>query len=94
MSIDINVSRINMVLHGVSAQIIEEALDDLEQELTRRLGVMNIGQSLASRASAVDIEELALGPLQSGATLDAGSLRGIIAECLVQIIQQQLGGLE
>lgn len=90
MSIDINIGRINIALHGVSAQMIEESLSDLDQELTRRLGVMNIGQSLADRVSGVDIEELALGPLKSDETLDASSLRGIIAERLVQIIHGQL----
>ncbi len=94
MNFAINIERIKIAMHGVSAQVVEEAVNNLEIELKRRLGVLSVGNGLTTPYSSVDIGELSLGPVRSEAVLNAGSLRGIIADRLVQSIQHQLSNQE
>ena len=85
---NININRLNIALHGVSTDIVQEAINNLDTELKRRLGVLNIGQGLTTRSALNDIGELALGPLHSNVTLDANSLRGLIAERLIETLDK------
>jgi hypothetical protein len=89
MSMNVNVGRLQISLHGVSAQLIEAAVQDLDAELGRRLGVRKLGQGLTSRTAAVDIAELALSPLHLPTTIDVAGLRGLIADRLLDAIEAQ-----
>ncbi len=82
----LEIDRIRIALHGVSALVVEAAADGLEAELSRRLGSLG---SL-SRRQPLDIGELSIGPLHGDTVWDAGALRGVIAERLVSVIREQL----
>ena len=82
----IRIDRIHLALHGVSAQIVEAAINGLEGEIGRRL----TAAGSAIRRHPVDIGELSIGPVHGGATLEAGALRSLIAEQLVQAIHGRL----
>lgn len=84
--ISLDISRIRVALHGISAEVVEEATSDLESELRRRLGRLSV-----SDLAAIDIAELAIGPVQSSTVLDAGTLRDIIAERLADAVMSRLG---
>lgn len=84
----LEIDRIRIALHGVSAELVEAAVSGLEAELGRRLGGLGSG----SRLQPLDIGELAIGPLHSDTVLDAGALRGVIAERLVEAIRRRLAG--
>lgn len=78
---DIQLDRLNIAIHGVSADVVEEAVRGLEESLRRRL------QGLALPAAwGTDLAELAIDPVYATGVLDAGALRGIIAERLVRAI--------
>ena len=83
----VDISRIQVGLHGISAQVVEEATAGLESELSRRLGTFPGGYS---DLAAIDIGELAIGPIHSSTVLDAAALRGIIADRLVDAVRSQL----
>lgn len=89
MTMDIDIGRLNISLHGVSAQMIEEAVQDLDAELGRRLGVRKLGQGLSSKTAAIDIAELALSPVHLNTTLNVAGLRGLIADRLLDAIEAQ-----
>lgn len=80
-TVNIEIGRINVALHGVSTLIVEEALSGLEQELSRRVGVCRLGD-----LKQLDLAELSLPTLNSEMVLDPAALRGIIAERLVQAL--------
>lgn len=82
----VEIDRVRIALHGVSAEIVEAASSGLEQEITRRLESLGV----ASRLQTLDIGELSLGPLHSTAVLDAGALRNIIADRLAEGLSQRL----
>jgi hypothetical protein len=78
MSLTLDIDRLSLALHGVSAQIAEAAIAGLEPELRRRLG------NLTERALVSgDLGVVRIGPIASSATLDVAALRGLIAERLV-----------
>jgi hypothetical protein len=79
--VNLDIDRLSLSLHGVSASIAQEAVADLAQELRRRLSRLP-PQSLPS----LDMGGLAIGPLQASSTLDATSLRDLIADRLVQAL--------
>jgi hypothetical protein len=81
----IEIDRIQIALHGVSAQVVEAAAMDLDQELRRRLGVFP-----QNDMAAFDMAELAIGSVKSEVTLDAAALRGIIAERMAQVIRHRI----
>ena len=81
----IDIDRIQIALHGVSAQVVEAATEGLDKEVRRRLGVLP-----HLDMSAFDMGELALGSVESKAVLDAAALRGIIADRLVQAISKRM----
>lgn len=80
--LSIRVDRLQLSLHGVSAELAERAMDGLDAELRRRLGRLSPADlPLADRA------ELALGTIRVTGRIDAASLRGLIAERLVASLQ-------
>jgi hypothetical protein len=82
----LEIDRIRIALHGVSAEVVEAAVIGLEAELGRRLG----SPGSVSRLQPLEIGELSLGPLHSDTVLDAGALRGVIADRLANAIHRQL----
>lgn len=81
MKVDVDLGRVTLSLHGVSAQMAEEAVDGLGEELRRRLGALALGD-----VASFDCAELALAPFTAPTVLDAGALRGMIAERLTAAI--------
>jgi hypothetical protein len=77
---EFDVELVSIALHNVSQEIAEEALSGLEGELARRIDAL--GGRLAWFAPS-DLGEIALGPLAAAANIDAGALRGLIADALV-----------
>jgi hypothetical protein len=77
---EFDVELVGISLHGVSQEIAEEALSGLEGELARRIDAL--GPRFAWFAPS-DLGEIALGPLTAPANVDAGALRGLIADALV-----------
>jgi hypothetical protein len=84
--VNLDIDRLSISLHGVSAGVAQEAVADLAQELRRRLSNLP-PQSLPS----LDMGGLAIGPLQANSTLDATSLRDLIADRLVQALFDRQG---
>ncbi len=82
--INIDVSRIRIALHGISAQVVEAAAWGLEAEIKRRLGSLPRG-----RVASVDIGELSIGPVHGEGVLDAAALRNVIAQRLVAAIESK-----
>ncbi len=76
ISIDLN--RLQISLHGVSAEVAESAMTGLDAELRRRLGRLSPGDlQLEDRA------ELALDDIRVQGRIDASALRVLIAARLV-----------
>lgn len=67
------VDRLVLSLHGVSADVARAAADNLGAEIERRL------RSGARRWIENDLGAVMIGPIEA-ASLDAASLRGLIAE--------------
>src|SRR5688572_5014687 len=85
-NVNLDIDRLSISLHGVSAGVAQEAVADLAQELRRRLASLP-PQSLPS----LDMGGLAVGPLNASGTLDATSLRDLIADRLVQALFDRQG---
>jgi hypothetical protein len=79
--VSVELERVTIALHGISAIVAEEAMVGLEAELRRRLGTLPLGD-----LAAFDAAELALPPLHARGRLDAPTLRGLIAERIVQAL--------
>lgn len=77
MSHTIDIERLSIVLHGISAGVAEAAAEGLDAELRRRLG------SLTGRALVSGDLGIVRLDANAGGTLDAAALRGLIAERLV-----------
>lgn len=80
-TLSIDLARLELALHGVSAATAEAAVAGLEEALRRRLAARPAGEIATS-----DAAELALGPVGGGATLDAAALRGVIADRLADAL--------
>lgn len=81
MNVSVDIDRLSLALHGVSAQLAEAAIAGLAPELRRRLG------NLTERALVTgDLGVVHVGPILGEATLDAATLRGLIAERLVMAL--------
>lgn len=78
MSITIDIDRLSIALHGVSAGVAEAAATGLDEELRRRLGNL-AGRSLVSG----DLGVVRIDAIAATGVLDAAALRGLIAERLV-----------
>ena len=81
----INIERINVSMHGVSATIVEQATQNFEAELRRQLGAVRLSQG-----NDVDLESLDLGPINIESTTDGETLRGLIAERLSAALLREL----
>lgn len=81
----IDINRVNIALHGVSAQVVETAVGGLEAAVKRRLG-----QLPGWSGTSLDIGDLSLGPVHKETVLDAAVLRDIIADRLVGAIRSCL----
>jgi hypothetical protein len=78
MSATVDIDRLSLALHGVSADVAEAAVSGLAPELRRRLGNLN------ERALVTgDLGVVHVGPILGEATLDVTALRDLIAERLV-----------
>lgn len=86
-TVNIDINRLRIAVHGVSAQLIEEALQGLDSELGRRLGVYGIGAG--GNWAPASISELALSPVHLDTTMDVAGLRGLIADRLLDAIAAQ-----
>ncbi|MGH8265245.1 MAG: hypothetical protein ACRET4_17335 [Steroidobacteraceae bacterium] len=78
MSLSIDIERLSISLHGVSAQVAAAAASGLDGELRRRLGAL-AGRGLTSG----DLGSVRLGSIAVSGTLDAAQLRGLIVERLL-----------
>lgn len=78
MSRLIDIDRISIALHGISATVAEAAVEELDEELRRRLGHL-VERALISG----DLGMVHVTAVSGEAPLDAASLRGLIAERLV-----------
>ena len=76
----IEIDRLEIVLHGVSAVVAEEAVAGLEGELRRRLG------SLRGAVAAHAVPQVRIGPLDLPRAPDAAALRELVAERLLETL--------
>ncbi len=81
----INIERLNISLHGVSAIVAEQASQDLEAELKRQLGAIRVSQRGGMDPGFVDF-----GPLQVNPNIDGATLRSLIAERLSAVLHREL----
>lgn len=83
MSHTIDIDRLSIALHGVSANVAEAALSGLGAELKRRLG------NVSERALITgDFGMLRMDGISGTAVLDPAALRGLIAERLILALTQ------
>lgn len=82
---ELNIGRIQVSLHGISAQVAEQAVTGLNDELRHRLGMLQV-----HGMAGIDMGELSLSPVHSAAILDASALRGLIAERLADAIESAM----
>jgi hypothetical protein len=75
----VDIGRLNVALHGVSAEIAEAAVAGLESALRRRLGSLHVNRAL-------DVPALRVDALDLPPEADAAALRELLAERLVQAI--------
>ncbi len=73
--VEIRLNRLDVNLHGISAQIVEQAVAGLESNLRRRLQ----GRRFDGPGS-LDIAELSLGPVHAEPGIDAAGLRALLVE--------------
>lgn len=81
----ININRLNISMHGVSAAVVDEASENLEAELKRRLGTLRISQR-----GIADLGFINLGLIDIAPSTDGATLRSLIAERLSAALQQEL----
>lgn len=75
----VDIERLNIALHGVSAEIAEAAVAGLETALRRRLGATHMTRALDVPALRVDALDLPPGT-------DSAALRDLLADRLVQAL--------
>lgn len=75
----IEIGRLEIAIHGVSAEIAEEAVAGLDSALRRRLGSSRAGRSFA--VPALRLDAIDLPP-----ATDAAALRELMADRLVEAI--------
>jgi hypothetical protein len=78
----VDVGALRVRISGVSGEVATAALEGLESELLRRIGVRGIDAlAVAALAPSTRIPALHVGP-----DLDAAALRDAIAQCLVDVL--------
>jgi hypothetical protein len=86
--INVRLNRLNITLHGVSAQIVEAAIDGLDHALYER-----IGRAGLNCITSCDLSELSASPIQVNHRLDPAALRGLIADRLLDMLQRLSQGV-
>jgi hypothetical protein len=89
MTINVDIDRLNISLHGLSAQLIEEATQGLDKELSRRLGMHGLGQHLSAGSMGFQIDHVSLDSIQVNNSIGSATLRALIAERLLEAIGVQ-----
>ncbi len=84
----IQLDRLNLALHGVSADMAQALSDNLERALTERVG--RLGGEPLSRADLA-LGGVSLGTIEATAGLDGAALAGIVAERLVEMLALRAG---
>jgi hypothetical protein len=87
-AVRIDVDRLQVALHGVSAAVAEDFSTRIGRALERRLGGLPAGAVTA----ALDLGLLDLGRIDLKDTPDAGALAGIVADRLVAMLAICCGG--
>lgn len=90
MNLSADINRIDIALHGVSADLASAVADGLDAEIRRRLGALRIDQGRIGGTHSVDVSELAIAPVSLRAGTDAAALRGLLAEHIVQALHTEL----
>ena len=75
----IEIGRLNIALHGVTAGVAEAAVGGLEGALRRRLGSLRIGRPL-------DLPSLTIDAVDLPPDADAAALRELLAERLARAL--------
>ena len=81
----VNIERVNVSMHGVSAAVVEQTTQNIEKELRRQLGQLRL-----SAGNTTDIESLDLGSLNIESGTDGNALRNLIAERLSAALLREL----
>lgn len=81
----VRVDRLDINVHGLSAQVVQEATEGLERMLRRSLQAITVG-----RGSALDLGELSVGPVTVPQHVDAGALRAFLVEQVETALRQAL----
>ena len=89
MTINVDIDRLNISLHGLSAQLIEEATQGLDKELSRHLGMRGLGQHLSTAPDNIQIDQVRLDSIHIDNSIDSATLRVLIAERLLEAIDVQ-----
>ncbi len=89
MTINVDIDRLNISLHGLSAQLIDAAMQGLDKELGRRLGMRGLGQPLSTGLSNIQIDQISLDSIHINNPIDSATLRVLIAERLHEAIDVQ-----
>jgi hypothetical protein len=84
--VQIRLNRLDINLHGISAQIVEQAVSGLEANLQRRLQ----GRRFDGPGS-LDIAELSFGPVHAEPGIDAAGLRALLVEQIEYALVSALG---
>jgi nucleoid-associated protein YejK len=89
MTMNVDINRLHISLHGVSAQMIEAAMLDMDKELGERLEMQGPEYGFSHQSLSVNIDEMALRPIHMDATVNVAGLRGLIADRLLEAIEQE-----
>jgi hypothetical protein len=79
---ELRIDRITLTLDGVPASIANAAIEGLDAELTRRLSVRGLDVAALRDLSST----LRLPPIETGAAVNAETLRGLIADGLIAVL--------
>ncbi len=82
----LNIERVRIVLHGISAEIAEEAVAALPEDLRRRLGRLPLGVDAVG-----GLGQITVGPIEVSRALDGAALRHLIAERLADVVGGSAG---
>ncbi len=80
--VQIDLNRIHISLHGVSAELVSEALDGLEAEVSRRLQGVKVANEILS------VNGISLKPLQLKNSVDAVEMRSLLVEQIALAVKQ------
>jgi hypothetical protein len=80
--VQVDLNRIHISLHGVSAELVNEALKGLEAEIGRRLQGVKIANE------ALSINGISLKPLTLGKSVNAAEMRALLVEQIAMAVKQ------